>query len=141
MVTQRPAYLRLVTDDFCQRGDQVELIEKISSREGCVPSGTVGEVTSIKGDCLIVRFYLSSLSGRRGAQRLFVMDRREVRRVDMDAPRRTAAPASVDRPRPASVRGELGALAVVPALSADHEVITHDSVYGLRSAASARGLW
>jgi hypothetical protein len=143
MRSDRRPFLRLVTDDFCQAGSHVELIETIRSREGQVPSGTVGEVTKTFGECLVVRFYLSPLDGRRGAPRLFAMERREVRRVDcspqVEPIRQPTARASVDHV--ARFPGQLGALRLVPALTSDGGEITHDSTYGQKSAASARGLW
>ncbi len=138
---------RLVTDEDCQSG-QVELIEKIScSKSGCVSSGTVGQVTRAVGDWLVVRFYLSALDGKRGTSRLFVVERREVRRVDCSLhlqPVRPAAPGRAPS-RAAHVPPILGsareALRIVPAMPPEAGVITHESTGGLQSARLARELW
>lgn len=142
---------RLVTDGDCQSGD-VELIEKIScAKSGCVPSGTVGQVARAVGDWLVVRFYLSALDGKRGTSRLFVVERREVRRVDCSLhlqPVRPAAPgrtpvraAHVPAHVPAIICSVRGALRIVPALPPDAGEITHESTGGLQSARLARELW
>lgn len=76
-------YLRLVSDSELTKGCEAELLFAIKSTAGFTPAGTVAKVLNLHhGDWVTVSVYVSPVAGGRGAKRVVIVQRSELRRID-----------------------------------------------------------